>query len=52
MSDVMGTESKWTRKGTNYPQWFIDRLVNEEDKELAGTNRLSSKHDVMIRCAH
>lgn len=52
MSDVMGTESKWTRKGTSYPQWFIDRLVNEEDKELARTNRLSSKHDVMIRCAH
>ena len=52
MSDVMGTESKWTRKGTSYPQWFIDRLVNEEDKELARTNRLSSKHDVMIRCAN
>ena len=52
MSEVKGTESKWTRKGTSYPQWFIDRLVNEEDKELARTNRLSSKHDVTIRCVH
>lgn len=43
-------ETKWARKGTSYPQWFIDRLVDESDKQLARDNRLSSKHKVRIRC--
>lgn len=45
-------ETKWARKGTSYPGWFIDRLVDEQDKKLAENNRLSSKHKVKIRCQH
>lgn len=43
-------ETKWARKGTSYPKWFVDRLVDEQDKKLAESNRLSSKHKVKIRC--
>ena len=46
----MTDASKWTRKSLSYPQWFIDRLVNDSDKELARQNKLSSSDRVVIRC--
>ena len=46
----MTDASKWTRKSLSYPQWFIDRLIYDSDKELARQNKLSSSDKVVIRC--
>ena len=37
-------------KKTNYPQWFIDELVNPETKELAMQGNLSTTQKVEFRC--
>ena len=37
-------------KNRVYPQWFIDELVNEEDKEKARNNTLQGKDVVEICC--
>ncbi len=37
-------------KNRTYPQWFIDELVNEEDKERARNNTLQGKDVIEIRC--
>ena len=34
----------------NYPEWFIDELVNEEDKERARLKLLSTKERVSFKC--
>jgi hypothetical protein len=34
-----------------FPQWFIDRLVNEKDKENAIEGRLNTQDKVLIKCA-
>lgn len=34
-----------------YPQWFIDRLVNEEDRKSAISGILSTQDNVLITCA-
>lgn len=37
-------------KNIIYPQWFIDELVNEEDKELARIGKLPRTKKVEIEC--
>lgn len=43
-------ECKWVRKSKSYPEWFIDLLVNDSDKQLALMNKLTSKTKVLIKC--
>lgn len=33
-----------------YPQWFVDELVNDEDKQRALTGELSGTETVLFRC--
>ena len=35
---------------SHYPQWFIDELVNEEDKERAMDGILTTSANVEFRC--
>ena len=37
-------------KKRNYPQWFIDELANEEDKERAKNCTLTTKEKVLFKC--
>ena len=39
-------------KRHSYPQWFIDELVDETDKQRALSKDLSSKDTVLFKCAH
>ena len=39
-----------SRKTRIYPQWFIDELVNEEDKEKAINGNLLNKEKVLFTC--
>ena len=47
---INGTINSAKDKRKDYPQWFIDELVNEEDKELAKTRKLTTNEKVMFRC--
>ena len=33
-----------------YPQWFIDELVNEEDKERARNGSLKTSEKILLKC--
>lgn len=47
---IDGTINSAKDKRKDYPQWFIDELVNEEDKELAKTRKLTTNEKVMFMC--
>lgn len=42
---------KTKAKKRMFPQWFIDELVNEEDKEKAKNNTLQGEDLVTLRCS-
>ena len=42
--------NKRIEKRKQYPEWFIDELVNEEDKERARIKLLSTKERVTFKC--
>jgi hypothetical protein len=42
--------SELNRINRRFPQWFIDELVNEEDKERAINGTLTTKDRVLFKC--
>lgn len=51
MEEMQKKRKETINKKWIFPQWFIDELVNEEDKQKALTHTLSGEDIVKLRCS-